>query len=145
MKTLTKAIALGSIAVLTALPLHAGQRGHGGGIDNRLDRQHNRIEQGIDSGELTRREARKLLKQNRRLTRLTRELRDDGLTRKERRHLQAKLDRASERIYVLKHNDKRRGGRYYDDRWDYGFRHNDRGFVFWIDENDDWPRYGYTR
>lgn len=78
-------------------------------IDRRLDRQSERIEQGIDSGELTRKEAKVLWKQHRRITKAKRKFVDDGdLSRKERRTLKRKLEKASDKIYALKHNDRSR-------------------------------------
>jgi len=137
MKTITQSLLLGSVVLLASLPAAAGH-GHGR-IGDRLERQHQRIEQGIESGELTRREARKLYKQQRRIGNLARELRDDGrLTRKERRILQHRLDRASARIFALKHNNHQRGG------YDYRYRHDwadGRGYRFWADDRPGRYRY----
>jgi hypothetical protein len=78
-------------------------------FDQRFDRQHWRIKQGVKSGELTRKEARKLRKQQRRIDRLERRFSSDGyLDRRERRVLRKKQNRASERIYRYKHNDRYR-------------------------------------
>ena len=78
-------------------------------FDARLDRQWRRIEQGMRSGELTRKEAKRLKKRHRKLAKLQRVFLDDGrLSRKERRELTDRLDAASNRIYRLKHNDHRR-------------------------------------
>lgn len=94
-----------------------------GKIEQRLDRQHWRIKQGVRSGELTRKEARSLRRQQRRISRLERRFSSDGwLDRGERHELRDKLDRASDRIYRLKHNDRYRG-RAVDDR---GSRRADR-------------------
>lgn len=107
-RTLTK-LFIATLCLFTAVPAFAGH----GWILDRLDRQHTRIERGIDSGELTRREARRLKKQQRRIHRLARELSaNEQVSRRERRILTEKLNRASDRIYELKHNDayRRSGG-----------------------------------
>jgi len=78
-------------------------------LHNRLQRQFTRIEHGIENGSLTRKEERKLFKQQRRIRRLAREFHDDGyLSQKEHRVLQRKLDKASNRIRRFKHNDANR-------------------------------------
>lgn len=80
-------------------------------FEQRLDRQHRRIKQGVRSGELTPKEARKLRKQQRRIDGLERRFSSDGhLDRRERRVLRKQLDRASDRIYRFKHNDRYRYG-----------------------------------
>jgi hypothetical protein len=76
---------------------------------DRLERQAERIEQGIDSGELNRKEAKILRHQHRDLRQLTRLLADDGhLSKRERRTLRRSYDDASDLIWQLKHNDERR-------------------------------------
>jgi hypothetical protein len=79
-------------------------------FEQRLDRQHWRIKQGIRSGELTRKEVKRLRKQQRQIAKAERRFSRDGyLDPRERRHLRRKLDDASDRIYRLKHNDRYRG------------------------------------
>jgi hypothetical protein len=91
-------------------PRHA-QRHHGDGyrvaeVRNRLGFQRTRIERGIDNGSLTHKEERKLRKQQHEIRHLARDFREDGyLSRKEHRILTGKLDKASDRIWRLKHND----------------------------------------
>lgn len=81
-------------------------------IEQRIDRQHQRIKQGVRSGELTRKETKRLRKQHRSIVKLERRLSWDGhLGRHDRRTLHRKLDAASEWIYRLKHNDRYRDGR----------------------------------
>ena len=90
-----------------------------GKIRKRMKRQKKRIRKGIESGQLTRKEAKKLRRQQRRIGDLHRDYRSDGhLSRTERRDLTERLDRASDRIYRLKHNDRKRGDRYYSYRYD---------------------------
>lgn len=79
-------------------------------FEQRLDRQHSRIKQGIRSGELTRNEAKRLRNQQRKLVGLERRFTHDGfLDRHERRQLRRNLNAASDRIYRPKHNDRSRG------------------------------------
>ena len=78
-------------------------------LEKRLNRQHWRIKQGVRSGELTRKEAKRLRKQHRYIAELAHSFRSDGhLTRYERRTLRSELNTASDRIYRLKHNDRYR-------------------------------------
>lgn len=82
----------------------------GASINARQDRQARRIKQGVRSGELVRKEAKQLRRQQRRIADLEHEFRADGrFSKKERRIIQAKLDKASDRIYELKHNHRSRG------------------------------------
>ncbi len=86
-------------------------------VDRRQARQERRIEHGIESGELTRHEVRRLMRQQRKICDLEQAVEADGhLSRHERRMLHEKLDRASDRIYRLKHNDRRRYARHDHDR-----------------------------
>lgn len=90
-------------------------------VEKRQDRQQARIRQGLRSGELTRHEARKLRKQQRRVERLERRYAADGkFTKTERRRLVRALDRASDRIYRFKHNDLYRRSHRYGYRYDRG-------------------------
>jgi hypothetical protein len=128
MNRTAKNLFIATLCLFTAAPAFAGHR-HDRLLD-RLDRQQNRIERGIDSGELTRREARTLKKQQRRIHRLAREFyADDHLCKRERRILHKKLNRASDRIYALKHNDEYRYARY-----GRGYRHRERNNLsYWVE------------
>jgi hypothetical protein len=124
MKTLTKTFLATSLCLLTAVPAYAHYDKHGG-IWDRLERQQSRIEQGIDSGELTRKEAKRLKKQQRKVRWLFREFRDDGhLSKHERRKLNQKLDRISSNIWEFKHNHKTRYRKSYD-RYHYDWHDGD--------------------
>ena len=94
-------------------------------LERRIERQHMRIKQGVNNGELTRREAKRLRKEHRRIKHLKRNYLSDGrLNHRERHSLENKLDRASKHIYRMKHNDNykyfRRG--WYGDRYAHGGR-----------------------
>ena len=113
-------ISLLTIATLVIL-VTPTQANHGSSNSNRFDRieqriakQHYRIRDGIGSGQLTRKEARHLRHQQRYIIRLKYHYMHDGyLDRFEFRELRSELDRASERIYRLKHNARNRYARRY--------------------------------
>lgn len=129
MKMLTKAVLATSLCLIVAVPAQAGYGHNGGRIFDRMERQQARIEHGIENGELTRKEVKKLKKQQRRIRHLAREFRDDGrLSKKERRILHNKLDKASSRIREFKHNED---VRYREHLGHYGYSWNDA---------DDWGR-----
>lgn len=116
---------------LLAMPAMAG-RYHDGGhaesrVEQRLDRQHARIKHGIRNGELTRREAKRLRRQQRHIAKMERRFTRDGhLDGHERRTLRRELDAASDRIYRLKHNDRHRHR--YDTHGHYDRHHHDGGW-----------------
>ncbi len=113
-----KALYLAPLLAVLSLPAVAHHDHKGGGIENRIDRQEHRIKKGIRSGELTKREAAKLRKNQRRVERMYDRFTDNGrLSRKERKKLQQALDKNSKKIYRLKHNDRQR---------DYRARHHKR-------------------
>jgi hypothetical protein len=81
-----------------------------GNINKRQARQQGRIYQGIVSGELTQREARRLESQEAHIAAV--EARDrrsgDGLSRREYRSLERDLSRESRNIYRQKHDGQTR-------------------------------------
>ncbi len=84
-------------------------------FDNRIERQHKRINKGVRMGELTKKEAHKLRKQHRHIKKLSRQFNKDGhLSRFERKTLKRELNLASHRIYDLTHNDRNRNKRLHD-------------------------------
>lgn len=79
-------------------------------IDERLANQDARIRQGEANGELTRWEARRLLRAQREIVAARDMATSDGrVTRGERERLLAMLDRSSRRIARATHNDEYRG------------------------------------
>lgn len=119
MKRWTGILILTSIGLLTALPAQA-QRG-GQGFEGWMDRQQHAIQRGIDSGALTRREARSLRREQREIRRFGEQLRQDGYSPREgRRLMKEQLQRADWHIEDLLHNRARAYDR--DDdrhpRWD---------------------------
>ncbi len=90
-------------------------------VDRRQARQHLRIEDGWRTGELTRKEVKRLRKNQRRIARLERKFTDDGYySRRERQILRGELDDASARIYRKKHNDRCRVARHRERVGDFG-------------------------
>jgi hypothetical protein len=78
-------------------------------IDRREHREQQRIRQGIRSGELTRREARRLEAEQGRIRGYEWYAKSDGqVSRAERRHLDRMLDRSSRDIYRQKHDGQDR-------------------------------------
>lgn len=78
-------------------------------VNGRRASQHARIRQGVQSGQLTHREARHLRTRDRRIHRSERRDRmanGGHLNYRERRHLNTRLNRASRTIYRLKHNHR---------------------------------------
>ena len=87
-------------------------------VDMRQTRQRHRIKNGIESGELTRKEAKRLQRQQRKIARLEEKFSSDHyFSRKERRILKEKLDKASRSIYRKKHNDRDMYKRYATGIW----------------------------
>lgn len=99
-----------NIAVLAALAcvMTAGQAGAGTrdpGVNARQQNQRARIQQGVRSGELTRRETRHVAEEQRDIRQLERGYKSDGkLTGAERHDLQHEQNQASRDIYKQKHD-----------------------------------------
>jgi hypothetical protein len=71
--------------------------------------QKDRIQQGVQSGELTKKETYTLAQKEAHLAKLERQLKEDGkLTKEERARLQKRLDWISADIYKQKHDDQER-------------------------------------
>ena len=78
-----------------------------GRMKNRQIYQHQRIAQGIQSGELTKGETAGLVKEQQRIRNLKVKAWSDGmLTPKEKWRLENAQDRSSRHIYRLKHNNR---------------------------------------
>ncbi len=75
-------------------------------VHARLHREQQRIDQGVRSGELTRREDRQLQRHEHHLRRQVARMhhRNGALTLRERRRMQRELNRSSNRIWRKKHN-----------------------------------------
>lgn len=76
-------------------------------VDRRLDNLRKRTRAGWRDGEITHRELERVRKDRRRIARMDRRFGSDGrYTKRERRKLNNALDRASNRVYRTKHNDR---------------------------------------
>ncbi len=106
MKTAAKIAITALITSVVLTPNLAFSKENGMRIHDRLIRQQQRIEHGIDNGTLNRKEAKKLKREQRKIRKLVRTFRSDGrLSRAERNKIKKKLDVAGDRIWKLKHND----------------------------------------
>lgn len=92
------AVLAGLPAVATAAPWQS--------VNQRQANLERRIDQGVRSGELTRREAVRVREQFRDLARLEARYRRSGhgLDMRERRDLDLRFDRLSQRVYAQKHD-----------------------------------------
>lgn len=81
------------------------------GIDQRQANQEKRIDNGVASGQLTRREAHRLERQQNRINHAENQAKADGtVTKAERKHLHHMQDHASGRIHRQKHDAQARPG-----------------------------------
>jgi polyhydroxyalkanoate synthesis regulator phasin len=98
-------LTLSAILLFTcSLETHAARR------DNRQANQGARIREGVKSGELTHREAKRLRKEQRAINRTERRMEADGeVTTREKARLERMQDRACKDIYRQKHYQQERG------------------------------------
>ena len=76
-------------------------------VDRREARQHYRLRQGVQGGQLTRAEARRLRHGQARVQRMEhRSMRNGVVTRRERVRMENMQDRQSRQIWRLKHNGR---------------------------------------
>lgn len=87
---------------------HDGQDGQPGGpaLKGRDARQEGRIDKGVQSGQLTAKEAQFLQRRDQRLDWLTKKLAQGGLTPQERKRLEHERDVLSKQIYHQKHDNQ---------------------------------------
>ena len=96
-------------AVLIALPFAAAAGTRDPGVNQRQHNQHQRIQQGVKSGELTRGETRRLETGQRHIRHEEARYKSDGqLTRAERADLHRDQNRASRDIHRQKHDGETR-------------------------------------
>ena len=80
-----------------------------GGNADRQKKQIRRISGGVKSGEITRKESKRLGREQRRIGQIKRNARADGrVNARERRRIHNLQDRASRHIYLAKHNGPKR-------------------------------------
>jgi hypothetical protein len=95
----------GTVLALASMCGFAQPAGATPGIDQRQANQEKRIDKGIASGELTRREARRLEKQQAHINKAEDRAKADGVvTAAERKRLHHKQNNASANIYRQKHD-----------------------------------------
>lgn len=74
-------------------------------IKERLDNQQDRIQQGVENGELTRKEAQRMRAGQREIRDMRQDAREDGVvTRRERRAITQEQKDHSQRIWKQKHD-----------------------------------------
>ncbi len=102
MNTFTKCLGAAALLGATLLPLAA----HADSINDRLHDQHRRIHQGVESGQLARREQYRLNTRDARIRAQERRDRRSGgrFTPSERRHIQRELNGSNRAIYHQKHD-----------------------------------------
>lgn len=121
-----------------------GNKNHGfwKQIDQRQYKMQRRIDRGIDSGQLTRREVKKLRHSKARLKQQINQFRDKRfLSYSEKRCVIDYLDDYSEKIHHLKNNDRyaRHRNQYEDDyypRSDYNHRHYNNRRYGWANRDN---------
>jgi hypothetical protein len=78
-------------------------------LDKKHTQQLKKIENGIQSGELTKVEAKKLIKQKRKLTKLNKKAKADGfVSSKEKARLKKEVKKLDKKIYKEKHDRQKR-------------------------------------
>jgi CRISPR/Cas system-associated endoribonuclease Cas2 len=94
-----------AIAAISALPGIAAAGTRDSGVNQRQHNQQQRIQQGVQTGELTRGETRRLQAEQRGIRQEERAYKADGqLTRAERADLHSDQNHASRNIYSEKHD-----------------------------------------
>lgn len=99
-----------TMSVLLGLAVCAQDADARGRVNHRQIKQQARINQGIGNGELTRREAFRVQRNQAKLARQEQRMRasGDGLTAKERVKLERQQDQLSKQIYNQKHDGQDR-------------------------------------
>jgi Ni/Co efflux regulator RcnB len=130
MKYISATLIIVLLSLVMTTPLYAGHSNRGNycdnkkihKIENRLYNQYQRIEHGVERDRLTHKEAKRLKKRYRRISRLSREYREDGyLSRREYRKLNRKLNKNSRLIDEYMHNGIDRYIAYHDEHSPYRY------------------------
>ena len=99
----TRAMLIGLISAAAAVPVYAQTATPG--VDARQERQQQRIDQGVASGELNQREANRLERQQGRIQGMEEKAKADGVvTKQERRAIRSAQNHASRNISREKHD-----------------------------------------
>lgn len=117
MKGRNRLLVLVATGLLLSLPVQAERGGPPGpGFEDRFKRQDSAIQRGIDSGELTRQEVKKLRREQDQARQFMRDVRQDGYPPSEARSMiERRLDRIDWTIYDLSRN-RDVAPHYYDNR-----------------------------
>ncbi len=111
MKTIT-------IAALALVAFSAQASAQANRIDRREDNQERRIEQGVRSGDITRREAAHLKAEQERIHAMERSAKRDGvIDRREAAQIERAQDQASRHIAQERNDGERRGSGWSHRRW----------------------------
>ncbi len=110
MKTILQHSAITFLGILISLLLVSKSDGEVGpgkkAVKHRQARQHERIHQGVKSGELTKEEAHLLRKEQRDVKKEKKEAREDGVvTTEEKKQIKEMQNEASKDIYEEKHDE----------------------------------------
>ena len=101
MKSITKKVLIAALATMVAGSAFAGTPGY----NARQQHQRERIVNGVQNGELTMRETRRLAAGQVHLNRVERRAKADGVvTARERAHMQHEANQQSRRIHRQKHD-----------------------------------------
>jgi hypothetical protein len=104
---MNKSILIAALAVIATAPAFAGTNTPR--YDQRQHNQRERIANGVQNGELTMRETRRLAAGQVHLNRVERRAKSDGVvTSRERAHMQHEENQQSRRIYRQKHDEQGR-------------------------------------
>ncbi len=107
MKLLLKTSLVAALTTFVVSTAHAGD--HGRGVNEHQRHQRERVVDAVESGELTRSEARAISAEQRAIRAKVAEFRSDGvLARGERHELRRDLRRSGQHIYRERHDDQRR-------------------------------------
>ena len=78
-------------------------------VRKRQVKQHQRIHEGVRSGELTKEEAKNVRTEQREVRKTKRNAREDGtVTREEKKEIKEMQDEASKNVYEEKHDEEKR-------------------------------------
>jgi septal ring factor EnvC (AmiA/AmiB activator) len=125
MKTLSKAFFATTLCLLTAVPVYADHPYRNDEYRERLNRIEMRIDRAVDRNELSRKDAKVLNNEYRRIHRMAKKFRDDGrLSRRERHKLDYEIERLDDQIkWYQRKNTKH----HHKPKYPYGYeRHDDR-------------------
>ncbi|MDX2157152.1 MAG: hypothetical protein SFW09_11645 [Hyphomicrobiaceae bacterium] len=113
-----KTLAIAAIALATLSTAAAAQSYGSNRIDRREANQERRIQEGLRSGDITRREYRQLEAEQRRIQEMERQAKRDGyIDRREAREIARSQDAASRHIAQERSDGERRGSGLWQRRW----------------------------